>query len=336
MRNSDVAVANCRGWSQRVFAGVAGLALAFAVSAPLAADAAETGMARLGDDYALFHIGGEDWHPCEHECNADASCKSWTYILTTGQCRLKHSIPRPMANNCCVTGVKEEVATAPRHDEDECARLANEAIEANAQNLRGRCGLAGPLWSSSYDHAYARCLESSPPRRTRDAADRQQALGLCQQTADASGKLVCDHYARMSVAENLTNTKNNCGFTGVGWTGDYGDHMRFCRDAERAKLSDQIAMREHQILECLGRGGAATDTDCQAFADRSVDQFVQARRLRCGDAFSGPGWSQDAGEHYRWCRSHDHAERDAMLERRQQALETCDQGRLDLRKIFKF
>jgi len=67
-----------------------------------------------------------------------------------------------------------------------------------------------------------------------------------------------------------------------------------------------------------------------------VDQFVQARRLRCGDAFSGPGWSQDAGEHYRWCRSHDHAERDAMLERRQQALETCDQGRLDLRKIFKF
>jgi hypothetical protein len=312
------------------------LALSLVLGGFVPASAAESGQARLGDDYAQLHIGGDDWHPCEQECTSDASCKSWTFITALGQCRLKHSVPPAIANTCCVSGVKAEASIAGKGDDADCARVANEALEADTANIRGRCGLTGPLWSSAYDDVYSHCLDSSPGRRAREADDRKQALQVCRQTADLSGKLVCDHYARMAVAENLTNTQNNCGFAGPSWSADYEQHMRYCRQAERSSVGDQIAAREHQILECLGRGGAASDPDCEAYSNQSVDQFARASRMRCGDAFSGPGWSQDAGEHYRWCRSHGRDERTAMLDRRQQALEGCGQIHIDLNKLFKF
>lgn len=311
------------------------IAAGWAVSMAPTAYGAETGQIRLGDDYAQFHIGGTDWKPCEHECATDVSCKSWTYITSMGQCRLKHSVPAAMANTCCVSGVKEAVETA-KGDEAECARFADEAISANDQNLRARCGLTGPLWSSAYETVYGQCLDSSPRRRARENDERHQALQVCKQTADLSGQLVCDHYARMAVAENITNTQNNCGFDGPAWNADYQQHVHFCREAERSTISDQIAGRERQLLECLSRGGGRTDHDCDTYASQSVSQFAEAGRSRCGDQFSGPGWSADAGEHYRWCRTHGREERDAMLQHRQEALDGCGQIRIDLNKIFNF
>ena len=315
-----------------LLAAIALAALAF----PATAQAAEQGQVRLGDDYAQFHIGGADWQPCERECNADASCRSWMYITAIGQCRLKHSVPPAAANACCVSGTKEAVAPAASRDPDEaeCARLTEAAVEANNQNLRSRCGLTGPLWSSAYDEMYSRCLDASPRRRQREVDDRKQALQVCRQTADASGGLVCDHYARMAVAENVTNTTNNCGLSGPEWSADAEAHQQFCRHAQRSGVLDRISAREQQLQECLNRGGAADDHDCQAFADQSVNQFVQAAKLRCGDGFSGPGWSRDAAEHYKWCRGHSHDQRVAVIQQRQDALESCDRNRIDLRQLF--
>ena len=317
-------------WSLAVILALAALLMA------AAARAAEQGHVRLGDDYAQFHIGGADWQPCEHECIADASCKAWMYITAIGQCRLKHGVPPASENPCCVSGTKEAVAsTSPKDaDEVECARQTQSAVGANAENLRSRCGLTGALWAGSYDELFARCLDSSPRRRQRDIDDRKQALLVCRQTAEASGGIVCDHYARMAIAENVTNTTNNCGLAGPEWTADIDTHKQFCRHADRSGVLDRIAARERQLQECLGRGGAVDDHDCKDFADQSVNQFVQSARMRCGEAFSGPGWSRDPGEHYRWCRTHNRPERVAAIQQRQDALEGCDRNRIDLRQLF--
>lgn len=101
-------------------------------------------------------------------------------------------------------------------------------------------------------------------------------------------------------------------------------------------MNDQFASREQQIVECLARGGAADDADCKAYASRTVDQFGEAQRKRCGDNFSGAGWSGDANDAYRWCRQHSHDERDAALSNRDQALRGCNQIEIDLGKVFKF
>lgn len=298
--------------------------------------AADRGQIRLGDDYAQFFIGGADWKPCEHECTTDTSCKAWTYITTTGQCRLKHSVPPATPNACCVSGVKEasNVATG---DQGDCSRFTIDALNANDENLSNRCGFTGPLWSSAYATHYSRCLDGSPSRRSRDADERKQSLQACKQLADRGGDLACDHYARLSVVESATNDANSCGFSGAAWSGSRDVHARWCRSAKRSAVNDQIASRERQLLECLGRGGGGdTDQACDAYAATSVTQFAKSQQLRCGNGFDGPSWNSDQAGHYRWCHGHSQADRDAMTRSRDEALGRCDDNRNHFRMIFKF
>ena len=310
------------------------LAMILITPAPLLA--AESGQIRLGDDYAQFHVGGADWHPCEHECNGDAKCKSWTYITAVGQCRLKHGVPPAAANGCCVSGVKDDSSTNATNDERECGRLTEEALDANDENLSSRCGLSGPLWSGVYSDIYARCVDGSPRRRGRDAEERKQALQACKQGSERGGQLACDHYARMSLAQNATNQTNNCGLPGSDWAGTYDAYVNWCRSAKRAAVSDQIAGRERQLLECLGRSGGESDPACESYAALSVSQFTKSRQIRCGDAFSGPGWHNDHAEHYRWCRAHSETEREQMVGSRKDALAQCADDGNHFRLIFKF
>jgi hypothetical protein len=312
--------------------------MAFAAAAALVASpafAADTGQIRLGDDYAQFYIGGADWKPCEHECNSDASCQSWSYITTTGQCRLKHSVPPAMANACCVSGVKTAPAAAST-DERDCAKVAVAALDAYDDNLANRCALSGPLWSNNYNDTYARCLDSSPRKRARDMDDRKQALEACKQAANQGRNLACDHYARMAVAENQTNQANGCGFSGPAWTASYDGHLKFCQSAKIAAANDQTTAREQQLLRCLDQGGGSGNKDCADYVNTSIGQFAQAGRQRCGAAFSGPLWHGDQAAHYQWCRSHSKAERDQILASRTQALAQCDDDRKHFKLIFKF
>jgi hypothetical protein len=305
-----------------------------------AASAAEQGQVRLGDDYARFYIGGADWHPCEAECTSDASCKAWTYITAQGQCRLKSSVVPARPNPCCVSGVKQEQqAAAPAHvnpDERDCAKWANDALDANNQNISNQCGLTGPIWSRDYAELTTRCLDSSPRRRDREAEERRQSLDGCQKVTGRARSLVCDHYGRMAVAEAQTNTASRCGFAGPEWTSSYNDHVRFCQSASASQIGDRVTGREHQLEECLSRGGGDSDVGCQAYAQQAVSQFAQSVRNRCGAAFSGQQWTDDQATHYRWCRAHGAAERDTQARTREAALHSCEEDRKRFRLIFKF
>ena len=316
--------------------------IVFALMFTGAARAAEVGTVRLGDDYAQFYIGGTDYRPCENECKADASCQSWTYITATGQCRLKHSVVAARPNACCVSGVKAAEPAKPAKpspvntDATYCATWTTEALAANDRNLTGRCGLAGPLWSSSYKVLNSHCLDSSPRRRDRDAADRTDALQACTEVSVRSNSLACDHYGRMAVAEAQTNVANRCGFAGPAWSGAIQEHVRFCQSAPPSRVRDETASRERQLLECLNRGGGSIDQICDAYAVQAVSQFVQSTREKCGAAFAGPQWTDDRGQHYRWCRTHAPAERDRETKARAAALARCGEDRSRFKLIFKF
>ena len=328
-------MARCIGQTAVVARLLGLLTFVLAGSAPVLA--AEVGQVRLGDDYAQFFIGGSDYRPCEKECSSDTNCKSWSYITTTGQCRLKSSVVPARPNACCVSGVKEEVKTAVINpDERDCTKWTNEAVAANDGNLLSQCGLSGPLWSRSYSDLNAHCLDSSPRRRARDADERRQALDACQKVTGRTRSLACDHYGRMAVAEAQSNEAGRCGLAGPQWTATFNDHVRFCQTANPTQVSDQIAARERQLLECLSRGGGGGDQACQGYADQATSQFVQSVRGRCGSAFAGPQWTDDQAQHYRWCRAHSPAERDNQLRTRQAALAQCDDDRKHFKLIFKF
>ncbi len=73
---------------------------------------------RPGSDYRNFDLGEPRPELCSEACARDANCKAYTYVKPGVQenpeprarCWLKSDTPNPVANSCCVSGVKRTVA----------------------------------------------------------------------------------------------------------------------------------------------------------------------------------------------------------------------------------
>ncbi len=81
---------------------------------PVAPGLAEWNIDRPGSDYKNFNLPQPNAALCRNACTKEAKCKSWTYVkpnTTQGpnpRCWLKHAVPKPRKNNCCVSGVKKK------------------------------------------------------------------------------------------------------------------------------------------------------------------------------------------------------------------------------------
>ena len=73
----------------------------------------ESGINRPGGDYKDFvmepSIAG--FAPCQSACTSNSQCKAWTFVVAGVQgpkphCWLKNTIPKPINDKCCVSGVK--------------------------------------------------------------------------------------------------------------------------------------------------------------------------------------------------------------------------------------
>ena len=84
--------------------------IAFASSAS-AAVTLEPGTDRMGSDYKSFAVDQGDPRLCLQACDADAACKSYTYVKPglkgpKAMCFLKNSVPVSVADECCTSGQK--------------------------------------------------------------------------------------------------------------------------------------------------------------------------------------------------------------------------------------
>ncbi len=309
------------------------LAIALGASAAMAVD---KGQIRLGGDYDIFTIGGEDYGPCQDACESDSRCKAWTFLKTLGQCRLKHTAVPALPNACCTSGLREDRKPPRIVDEGECADFAVAALDDNDTNRASQCGYKGAQWSSDYREIYGRCLESSPKRRQSEVAERKEALDDCTRLAQRSQQFACDHFARMSVEQNKSNVSNRCGFRGAEWSDDLKGFFDSCRRALRSQLEDRVLSREAALERCFAQGGAL-DAECEKYSKLSSAQFERARGLRCGPAYSNAMWHGDFRRHYEWCSKATPADRQKWLVGRNRGLRECeDDKRRGGKIILKF
>ena len=63
---------------------------------------------RPGSDIQYVLMGPGDVYACQAICQNDARCRAWTYVKPNPQatCWIKHSIPAPIKNSCCLSGIK--------------------------------------------------------------------------------------------------------------------------------------------------------------------------------------------------------------------------------------
>jgi PAN domain len=57
-----------------------------------------------GGDY--FHFDAGHQSICATSCATDSQCSSYTYVISTGVCWKKNTIPSRKNDNCCISGVK--------------------------------------------------------------------------------------------------------------------------------------------------------------------------------------------------------------------------------------
>jgi hypothetical protein len=67
----------------------------------------ENNFDRPGSDFARFEANSPGY--CQRACHNDNDCRAWTYVRAGFQgprpvCYLKRSQPRPVPNNCCISG----------------------------------------------------------------------------------------------------------------------------------------------------------------------------------------------------------------------------------------
>jgi hypothetical protein len=80
---------------------------------------AQTGFDRIGEDYSNFQIRSGDPADCAARCDADARCRAWSFSYPAtaragATCWLKSRVPRPVQDNCCVSGVRGAALIEPR------------------------------------------------------------------------------------------------------------------------------------------------------------------------------------------------------------------------------
>jgi hypothetical protein len=154
----------------------------------------------------------------------------------------------------------------------------------------------------------------------------------------------CRDYAQRAVAQNQENSSLRCGLSGSRWGFGYDAYYNFCannpdnlwqsarraRDSELERCKARIAARRDDgviapdvdvDLGDLFNGNGRDRQFCRNYAEQSVLQAGEARRLDCG--FSGSRWSSSRVRQARLCEDIGPREAAQLLRSRARQLDTC-------------
>jgi hypothetical protein len=264
--------------------------------------AAQQDTALVGGDYDYLATppgGGFSW--CEEQCNNDARCRAWTFLKSSGQCRLKRFAAPSQSDSCCTSGVKAKI-TAPTQ-RDLCADYANNAVDDQQTNLAQQCGLRGDGWSEDYKLHFRACLDMSPAKRSDLARARELSLKRCdggKHKVDGD----CQRFAALADAVATAGREHDCGLARTPWSASHAAAYDWCLNNRSDANEDALTASRAQLVACLGRGGGRFLERCDGYAREAVSQFETARKTECGFR-SGSRWSDSYSAHYQWCMKAD-------------------------------
>lgn len=297
------------------------LALAAMLSLPTGgAVAAQPDTVLVGGDYDYLTApaaGGFRW--CEEQCSHDARCRAWTFVKSSGQCRLKRFASPLQSDSCCISGVK--TVAAARSERDLCADYANAAVDDQASNLSRQCGLRGDGWSDDYKLHFRVCLEMSPAKRRSLAQAREQSLKRCD-VGRLRGDGDCQRFAALANALEADGRERDCRLTDLPWSAGRATAYDWCLKNRGEATEARLVGPRNQLAACLARGGGPFLERCDGYAKDAVGQFEAARKAECGFK-GGSRWSDAYPVHYQWCMKVDSIDARNEKDARQGELDRC-------------
>ncbi len=248
-------------------------------------------------------------------------------------------VPRSVASNCCVSGVKGDGVRAGGGKRARCANYAEQAVEQGNRNLAERCGFRGQQWHVNFNRHFDYCMDVRRLERQRQLRVRTRKLKQCDQQQQARRRVRCGHLARLAVQQSRTNINNRCGFSGRYWNTSLNRQIEMCQDelSARGRRSlynlSKFEKREDRLRRCMMRGGGVRDNACDDFSKAAINHYARSVRYRCG--LSSDVWNDNYDLQYDWCRSARPPERSQRLAVMNNQIKRCKKRR-GWKKIFKF
>ncbi len=182
-----------------------------------------------------------------------------------------------------------------------------------------------------------------PPLPEDVAGDDQPEAPDQPQVSDArQGQ--CRDYAQRAIVQNQENSRLRCGLTGSRWGFGYDAYYNYCtrnpadswqssrraRDADLERCKSQLATRRDDDVATpdvnvdlgdLFNGDGRDRQFCRTYAEQSVRQAGEARRLDCG--FTGSRWSSSRVRQAQLCENIGPREAAQLLRARARQLDSC-------------
>lgn len=135
-------------------------------------------------------------------------------------------------------------------DAKTCRDYANHAILQQRTNLRVKCDYTGPRWHIDYNKHYNGCMGSNAQWRVRETRIRSDALTRCTGPGGTGRVKYCRNYANQAVAQQKTNLRLKCNYTGAFWHLNYNNHYNWCVSASTGKPASQEKARRDALTRC--------------------------------------------------------------------------------------
>jgi len=130
-----------------------------------------------------------------------------------------------------------------------CVSYANQAIDAQKQNISMNCGFSGPggTWLNDYNEHFRWCVNNPEYLSERGTSYRLGYLEVCKDR-----KEICQEYANSAVAQNQDNISKAWGFHGPEWHGDFNKHLWWCLDPNTPDkyINDGTSFRKNKLASC--------------------------------------------------------------------------------------
>jgi hypothetical protein len=185
------------------------------------------------------------------------------------------------------------------------------------------------------------------PQPDEDPAEPAQTGQDSSAISDAKAAQ-CRDYASRAIEQNRENRRLNCGLSGSRWGFSYQAYYNYCARNPASAWQSARSGRDSELGLCKRRIAARQDDDgirlpeipdvdvdigdlfnegrrdrrfCRNFAEQSVRQASEARRLNCG--FGGRQWSRSRVRQTRLCEQVGPRQAARVLNERAALLDRC-------------
>lgn len=133
-----------------------------------------------------------------------------------------------------------------------CDHYGRMSVAEAQTNEAGRCGFAGPGWTSSYNDHVRFCQTASASLIGDQIASREQQLQECLAQGGGDRDQGCQAYAVQAVSQYAQSVRDRCGpaFAGPQWTDDQATHYRWCRTHNPPERQSQLQARQAALGQC--------------------------------------------------------------------------------------